>query len=234
MNAQIFFGFHGDINHDISARQVTWCLIPRILFQRSAWSAHCHTDSLTETHESSMIKHVISLFPDNGEYKWWVLPKSKCTRYSLYSRFDRLRGSSRDAYQQYTAIIAMYALSTATCIISRHFMRKDPLIFYLLFMWSISKFISPTTFEYYISIIHHHPLAMCHIVGNPRSPGDPGLQPLWPKQWRSQEKLDELEVCQPAIFVAAMCGLEWLKDQEPGAWRPMGVGWWEDHYQSMV
>ena len=31
-----------------------------------------------------------------------------------------------------------------------------------------------------------------------------------------KEKLDELEICQPAIFVAAMCGLEWLKDQ---------VGW---------
>eukprot|EP00913_Durusdinium_trenchii_P004924 g4571.t1 len=29
-----------------------------------------------------------------------------------------------------------------------------------------------------------------------------------------EEKLDELEVCQAAIFVAAMCGLEWLKDQE--------------------
>eukprot|EP00434_Breviolum_minutum_P029768 symbB.v1.2.026318.t1/scaffold2620.1/size74715/2 len=29
-----------------------------------------------------------------------------------------------------------------------------------------------------------------------------------------EEKLDELEICQPAIFVAAMCGLEWLKDQE--------------------
>jgi hypothetical protein len=28
-----------------------------------------------------------------------------------------------------------------------------------------------------------------------------------------QEKLDELEICQAAIFVAAMCGLEWLKDQ---------------------
>eukprot|EP00438_Fugacium_kawagutii_P012417 Skav215471 [mRNA] locus=scaffold1089:811397:812974:- [translate_table: standard] len=44
-----------------------------------------------------------------------------------------------------------------------------------------------------------------------------------------EEKLDELEVCQPAIFVAAMCGLEWLKDQE--TWgaiafridRPMGL-----------
>ena len=33
------------------------------------------------------------------------------------------------------------------------------------------------------------------------------------KCWR-KEKLEELEVCQPAIFVAAMCGLEWLKDQE--------------------
>jgi [acyl-carrier-protein] S-malonyltransferase len=29
-----------------------------------------------------------------------------------------------------------------------------------------------------------------------------------------EEKLDHLDVCQPAIFVAAMCGLEWLKDQE--------------------
>eukprot|EP00971_Amphidinium_carterae_P138086 2736584-Amphidinium_carterae.1 len=29
-----------------------------------------------------------------------------------------------------------------------------------------------------------------------------------------EERLDELDVCQPAIFVAAMCGLEWLKDQE--------------------
>jgi len=29
-----------------------------------------------------------------------------------------------------------------------------------------------------------------------------------------EEKLCELDVCQPAIFVAAMCGLEWLRDQE--------------------
>ncbi|CAJ1377233.1 unnamed protein product, partial [Effrenium voratum] len=29
-----------------------------------------------------------------------------------------------------------------------------------------------------------------------------------------EEKLDALEVCQPAVFVAAMCGLEWLKEQE--------------------
>merc|ERR1719517_172799 len=29
-----------------------------------------------------------------------------------------------------------------------------------------------------------------------------------------EEKLSALDVCQPAIFVAAMCGLEWLKDQE--------------------
>lgn len=29
-----------------------------------------------------------------------------------------------------------------------------------------------------------------------------------------EEKLDQLDVCQPAIFVAAMCGLEYLKDQE--------------------
>eukprot|EP00933_Yihiella_yeosuensis_P060586 TRINITY_DN63337_c0_g1_i1.p1 TRINITY_DN63337_c0_g1~~TRINITY_DN63337_c0_g1_i1.p1 ORF type:complete len:523 (+),score=117.93 TRINITY_DN63337_c0_g1_i1:33-1571(+) len=29
-----------------------------------------------------------------------------------------------------------------------------------------------------------------------------------------EDKLNQLDVCQPAIFVAAMCGLEWLKDQE--------------------
>mmetsp|Transcript_89685 Transcript_89685/g.238257 ORF Transcript_89685/g.238257 Transcript_89685/m.238257 type:complete len:513 (-) Transcript_89685:193-1731(-) len=29
-----------------------------------------------------------------------------------------------------------------------------------------------------------------------------------------EEKLGRLDVCQPAIFVAAMCGLEWLRDQE--------------------
>jgi len=29
-----------------------------------------------------------------------------------------------------------------------------------------------------------------------------------------EERLHRIEVCQPAIFVAAMCGLEWLKDQE--------------------
>jgi len=29
-----------------------------------------------------------------------------------------------------------------------------------------------------------------------------------------EEKLCQLDICQPAIFVAAMCGLEWLKDQE--------------------
>mmetsp|Transcript_52021 Transcript_52021/g.123862 ORF Transcript_52021/g.123862 Transcript_52021/m.123862 type:complete len:513 (-) Transcript_52021:43-1581(-) len=29
-----------------------------------------------------------------------------------------------------------------------------------------------------------------------------------------EDRLDQLDVCQPAIFVAAMCGLEWLKDQE--------------------
>merc|ERR1712151_1137724 len=29
-----------------------------------------------------------------------------------------------------------------------------------------------------------------------------------------EEKLNQLDVCQPAIFVAAMCGLEWLKEQE--------------------
>lgn len=34
-----------------------------------------------------------------------------------------------------------------------------------------------------------------------------------------EEKLDEIDVCQPAIFVAAMCGLEWLKEQEGTAYR---------------
>lgn len=29
-----------------------------------------------------------------------------------------------------------------------------------------------------------------------------------------EEKLNELDVCQVAIFVAALCGLEWLRDQE--------------------
>jgi len=29
-----------------------------------------------------------------------------------------------------------------------------------------------------------------------------------------EEKLCQLDICQPAIFVAAMCGLEWLRDQE--------------------
>jgi len=29
-----------------------------------------------------------------------------------------------------------------------------------------------------------------------------------------QERLDEVDVCQPAIFVAAMCGLQYLKEQE--------------------
>merc|ERR1719282_857071 len=29
-----------------------------------------------------------------------------------------------------------------------------------------------------------------------------------------QEKLDKIDVCQPAIFVAGMLGLEWMKDQE--------------------
>lgn len=29
-----------------------------------------------------------------------------------------------------------------------------------------------------------------------------------------EEKLDQLDICQVAVFVAAMCGLEWLKDQE--------------------
>mmetsp|Transcript_96318 Transcript_96318/g.281405 ORF Transcript_96318/g.281405 Transcript_96318/m.281405 type:complete len:513 (-) Transcript_96318:107-1645(-) len=29
-----------------------------------------------------------------------------------------------------------------------------------------------------------------------------------------EEKLCQLDVCQPAVFVAAMCGLEWLRDQE--------------------
>lgn len=29
-----------------------------------------------------------------------------------------------------------------------------------------------------------------------------------------ESKLDQIDVCQPAVFVASMCGLEWLKDQE--------------------
>merc|ERR1719401_123342 len=29
-----------------------------------------------------------------------------------------------------------------------------------------------------------------------------------------EEKLASVDVCQPALFVAAMCGLEWLKEQE--------------------
>ena len=39
--------------------------------------------------------------------------------------------------------------------------------------------------------------------------------PLSKSSWAQelQEKLDALEVCQPAVFVAAMCGLEWLKEQ---------------------
>merc|ERR1719162_2824292 len=29
-----------------------------------------------------------------------------------------------------------------------------------------------------------------------------------------ESKLDRIDVCQPAVFVANMCGLEWLRDQE--------------------
>jgi len=29
-----------------------------------------------------------------------------------------------------------------------------------------------------------------------------------------EQRLDEIDVCQVAIFVANMCGLEWLKDEE--------------------
>ena len=34
-----------------------------------------------------------------------------------------------------------------------------------------------------------------------------------------EQRLDEIDVCQVAIFVADMCGLEWLKDEEGVMWK---------------
>ena len=34
-----------------------------------------------------------------------------------------------------------------------------------------------------------------------------------------EQRLDEIDVCQVAIFVANMCGLEWLKDEEGVMWK---------------
>ena len=51
-----------------------------------------------------------------------------------------------------------------------------------------------------------------HVKSQALRPG-PHSAPTASAHSQCQEKLDELEICQAAIFVAAMCGLEWLKDQ---------------------